>query len=187
MGNMSWWKRFYVVLLAALLIAAIATGTALLVRHGTSPGLELVLSTSTPTPDARAYVSGAVGVPGVYLVQPGDRLGDLVERAGGALDDADLSSVNLAQRVQDQDHFHIPRVGESLPAPTPGKTLLNVNTASMQELMTLPGIGEVKAKAIVACREGQGPFQTIDELMNVDGIGPSTYEGLRDLITVGVP
>jgi len=187
MGNMSWWKRSYIVLLAALFIAAVAMGMALLMRRSTSPGLELVLPTSTPTPDARAYVSGAVGAPGVYLVQPDDRLADLVERAGGALDDADLSRVNLAQRVQDQDHFHIPRVGEVLPTPTAGKILVNVNTASVQELTALPGIGEVKAGAIISYRESRGPFQAKDELMNVDGIGPSTYEGLRDLITVGVP
>lgn len=185
--NMSWWKRIYIGLLSALVIAAFATGTALLMRRSASPGLELVLPTSTPTPDARAYVSGAVNVPGVYPVRQGDRLNDLVERAGGALGDADLSRVNLAQRVRDQDHFHIPRIGESMVAPTSGTTLVNVNTASVQELMALPGIGEVKAKAIVGFREIYGPFQTKDELMNVDGIGPSIYAGLRDLITVGVP
>lgn len=72
-------------------------------------------------------------------------------------------------------------------APTPELQRININTASVELLDTLPGIGEVKAKAIVDYRNQQGPFHRIDELMNVPGIGPTTYQALRGLVTVGEP
>lgn len=181
------WYRLYRVLLVVLVIVAVSGGIAFLVRRTVSPGVEIVIPTATPTVDARAYITGAVRSPGVYTVKQGERLADLVEKAGGALEEADLDRVNLAQSVEDEDHFYIPRRGEELPTATPGGGRININSASVEVLMALPGIGEVKAKAIVDYREQNGPFQTTDELMNVSGIGPATYENIHDLITVGAP
>ena len=179
------WQRMYQLLLVVLLVAAVGGGVAFLVLRSAPPGVEVLMPTPTPTREARAYISGAVASPGVYTVPAGARLADLLELAGGALEGADLDAVNLAQRVRDQDHFHIPRIGEVTPLITPEPDKININTASLELLDTLPGIGEVKAKAIVHYRERNGPFETTDELMNVEGIGPATYEKLRDLITVG--
>jgi len=170
----------YQLLLVVLLVAAVSGGVAFLVRRSAPPGIEVLM----PTPEARAYISGAVASPGVYTVPAEARLADLVELAGGAVEGADLGAVNLAQRVNDEDHFHIPRIGEVTPlASGPGR--IDINSAPLEELDTLPGIGEVKARAILDYREHNGLFETTDELMNVEGIGPATYEKLRDLITVG--
>ncbi len=181
------WHRLYQVLLVVLVIVAVSGGIAFLVRRTVSPGVEIVIPTATPTVEARAYISGAVGSPGVYAVEQGERLADLVEKAGGALEEADLERVNLAQSVKDEAHFHIPRRGEELPTATPGSGRIDINTASVEALMALPGIKEAKAQAIVDYREQNGPFQTTDELMNVSGIGPVIYENVHDLITVGAP
>lgn len=179
------WQRLYQLLLTVLLVAAVSGGVAFLARRSVPSGVEVLIPTPTPTQEAKAYISGAVVSPGVYPVPAGARLADLVEMAGGPLENADLGAVNLAQRVRDEDHFHIPRIGEVTPVArtSPGK--IDINTASAEELETLPGIGETLARAIVDYRERNGPFQTTDELMNVERIGPATYEKLRDLITVG--
>ena len=109
---------------------------------------------------------------------------------GGATEDADLSRVNLALRVRDQDHFHIPRVGEvgvTAPVPTSADQsgLLNINTATIQQLEALPGIGPVKARAIVDYRQKNGAFERPEQIRQVSGIGPATFEGIQDLIYVG--
>ena len=174
------WQRLYQVLLVVLLVAAVSGGVTFLVRRSAPPGVEVLI----PTPEARAYISGAVVSPGVYIMPADGRLADLVELAGGALEGADLGAVNLAQRVRDQDHFHIPRIGEVTPLAQPGSDRIDINTASLELLDTLPGIGPALARAIVDYREDNGPFETPDELINVQGIGPATYEKLRDLITV---
>ena len=96
--------------------------------------------------------------------------------------------MNLALHVQDQDHHHIPAVGEAVAiAPSPGAdapTRTNVNTAGMAELMALPGIGEVRARAIMEHRDQNGDFRSVDELVNVSGIGRTTLDRIRPLVTV---
>jgi len=149
------------------------------------------------------YVSGEVQRPGVYLLNPGDRLEDALAAAGGGTSDANLEAVNLANRVQDEAHYRVPRVGET-PAPEPnavsapagsqdltgddGQTLtglIDLNTASSELLESLPGIGPVRAGAIVADRELNGPFLTVEQITRVQGIGATTYTNIRDLVTVG--
>ena len=182
------------VLLLAVL-AAVGGVVAILLRDSSPGAVEIVLPTSTPPSDVRVYVTGAVNQPGVHQVYEGARLADAVEAAGGAASDADLVAVNLAARVADEDHWHIPRLGETLPAsnatqPTAGAqdsgggTKLDINSASAAALETLPQIGEVRAGDIVAHREANGPFNTIDDLIEVRGIGPRTLETIRDLIEV---
>ena len=157
----------------------------------------------------QVYISGAVRNPGVYSLRPTDRLQQAVEAAGGASAEAQLEAINLAVRVQDEGHYHIPRLGEA-PTPqfVPGPQshrgpasgtgplsaaatgaehcggLTDLNSASTHELEQLPGIGPVRASGIASYREAHGPFQSIDEVQNVTGIGPVTFEGIRDLISV---
>ena len=151
----------------------------------------------------KVYVAGAVLSPDVYELPPGARLNEALAAAGGPTDDADLIAVNLARRVQDEGYYFIPQVGETPPpiasAPTgpdpvepsltPGggpatNTLINLNTASVEELDRLPGIGPAKAQAIVAHREGNGGFQSVEDITSVSGIGPATYQKIKDLVTV---
>ncbi len=178
----------------ALAIVAAAAGVVAILLRDSSPGaVEIVLPTSTPPSDVRVYMTGAVNQPGVHRVEEGARLADAVEAAGGAAPDADLVAVNLAMRVADEDHWHIPRIGEAVPPSTtvPGSAVspggsdkLDVNSASAEELETLPQIGEVRARDIIAHRDANGPFDTIENLIEVSGIGPRTLDTIRDLIEV---
>ena len=134
----------------------------------------------------QVYVTGAVKDPGVYALEDGDRLGQLVESAGGATGDADLEAVNLAALLRDEDHWHIPRIGEAPKVTTTfaanllGK--IDVNSATSVQLEELPGIGEVKARSIIQYRDTNGPFASVDELLAVRGIGPATLDAIRDLV-----
>ena len=152
-----------------------------------SPGLEQGL---------KVYVSGAVRNPGVYRLQPDQRLADALSAAGGATSDANLALVNLAQRVKDEEQYHIPKVGETPPpATSPAgesgaetaascRGLMDLNAASSDQLDTLPGIGPVRANDIVAYREQNGPFASVEEVTGVSGIGPATFEKIRELVAV---
>ena len=99
-----------------------------------------------------------------------------------------MQAVNLAVRVKDQDHWTVPKVGEPTVAPSgaasfePTGGKVDINTADVKLLETLPGIGETRAQAIIQHREEHGPFKRIDDIVAVPGIGSSTLEGLRDLV-----
>ncbi len=169
-------------------IAAIAGAIFLLLQGGPSGGVQVTLPTPTPAvaQEIRVYISGAVQRPGVYTVRDDDRMVEVVAAAGGALADADLNAVNLAIRVKDEDHLHLPRIGESLQPGgdtafgTTGK--IDINSADAQLFQTLPGIGEVKAEAIVRYRGERGEFASVDALLEVSGIGRATLESIRELI-----
>ena len=177
-------------------------------------------------PFLRVYIAGAVKNPDVYTLQPGDRLVDAVQAAGGATAGANLNAVNLAIRMQDEGYYYIP-IEETSPGPAAqlsaepppavaaitanlitgelpktkaeaaadsdpnpdSNTLedgqININIASGQQLETLPGIGTVRAQAIIAYREQHGPFHAIEEITDVSGIGPGLYDNMQHLITVG--
>jgi competence protein ComEA len=141
----------------------------------------------SPTPDnLHVYVTGAVNSPlQVHELPMGSSVQDAINAAGGLVPDAHTATLNLARDLQGNEHVHVPRVSEpnavpSEPSPATGK--LNVNTATTEELDTLPGVGPSTAGAIIAHREQHGPFQSIDELLNVRGIGPSKLDAIRDLI-----
>jgi competence protein ComEA len=152
--------------------------------------------TALPTPaPVRVYVSGAVATPGVYTLPPRSLVNDAIKAAGGPTSDADLERINLAQEVHDQQQIHVPRKGESAqpqPAPsepgstaaTPGVKRVNINTATLAELDTLPKIGPSIAQRIIDYRTKNGPFKKIEDIKNVSGIGDATYEAIKDLITV---
>ncbi len=179
-----------VVVLAVL--ALIAGASFLLMRQSSTGGIQVVLPTSTSAPpvELKVYVSGAVRNPGVYTVNEGDRLDDVIEKAGGVTQAADPDAVNLAARVKDEDHWHIPKVGEVSQGAQSGQTAqnasssgkININAADIEMLKTLPGIGDMKAEAIVRYRKANGPFSSVDDLKAVNGIGTATLEAVRDLV-----
>ena len=167
-----------------LLLAAFGGGVFTLVRQSSPGSVEVLLPTATPQPEIKVYINGAVRNPGVYLSHDGDRLEDVLALAGGLTEDADPVGVNLALRVTDEAHFYIPRIGEAVPTPSPGSGKVNINTASVEELQTLRGIGVVKATDIVEYRQANGPFSRVEDLLLVPGIGPKTLEDLREFIAV---
>ncbi|MDI6874201.1 helix-hairpin-helix domain-containing protein [Candidatus Solincola sp.] len=134
------------------------------------------------------HVAGAVVHPGVVLLDPGARVMDAVEQAGGALPDADLDSLNLAQPVRDGQKITVPRKGESVGdqdgAASQAGGRVNINTAGKEELERLPGIGPTLAQRILDYREANGGFRSVEELRKVSGIGPKKFEELKDLVEI---
>jgi competence protein ComEA len=144
---------------------------------------------ATPVP-ILVDVAGWVRHPGVYELASGQRVVDAIRAAGGARPGALLESLNLAAPLADGIQILVPKQGVA-PAAVPGSAgastagaLVNVNTATAAELEALPGIGEVIAQAIVDYRTQNGPFGTVDELLDVSGIGDATLANIRDLVTV---
>ena len=184
-----------ILLLASVFVAVMGLVFLQLLRREPAP---IILSTATsrpspevtPTPHPfRVYVSGAVLRPDVYTLQPDSIVKDALMAAGGPAEDADLDRINLASALSDGQHVYVPRLGEgSPPVQAPSRLSgiagkINVNTADVTLLVTLPGVGPVLAQRIVAYRQEHGRFDRIDDIMEVPGIGQRTFEALRDLIT----
>lgn len=165
-----------------------------LVKEEAVAGEESAASASEETAasgEVVVHVAGAVSAPGVYTLPADSRVDDAV-RAAGATADADLSQLNLAQKLADGQKITVPAAGEA-PAPADNAApsdssqsgaLININTATQEELETLPSIGEVRAQAIIAYREEHGGFRTTDELMEVSGIGEKIFADISPHITV---
>jgi competence protein ComEA len=166
--------------------------------HPAGPPIDVVTPdpTATPSPPPtpapfRVYVCGAVAAPAVYELPPGSLVEDALDAAGGPTADADLNRVNLAQELSDQQQVTVPQIDEAvIPTPSPGEpptpqpAHLDLNTATAAELDALPQIGPATAQAIVDYRETYGPFEAPEEILEIPGIGPSTFEQIQDLITV---
>lgn len=142
-------------------------------------------------------VKGEIKHPGVYQSSMGERVIDLIHRAGGLTNQADENKVNFAQHVQDEMVIYIPAKGEvdavsagasnGAAAATSGNSenaKIDLNQADSLALQTLPGVGPAKAAAIIDYREKSGPFKAIEDLKNISGIGDKTFEKLKDLIIV---
>jgi competence protein ComEA len=160
----------------------------------TSPPLVITLqprsiSVATPQPTTiEVYVTGAIQKPDVYSLPVGSIVKDLIAIAGGATVDADLEAINLAQRLSDQLHIHVPRKGEVAPTPPAGSApgaLININTADAIQLDTLPGIGPSTAQSIIDYRTKNGPFKKIEDIKNVPRIADTEFNKIKDMITVG--
>ena len=169
--------------MAALFLFAVAV---LLIawRSAAAPTTLEVRSVEAPAGDGvlKVYVTGAVARPGIYQLQPGDRYADALAAAGGPTDDAEPLAVNMARRVRDEDHVHVPRHGEAAPGgPATASSPLDLNTASVAQLETLPGIGPVRAQQIVESRGKHGAFTRPDDLVTRKLIPQSQLDALRDL------
>ena len=151
--------------------------------------------TTTAVPaELTVHVAGAVAAPGVYVLPAGARVVDAIAAAGGALPDGDPDALNLAAPVADGDRIAVGTAGA--PTAVGGGGIshavagsapagpLDVNTASAEQLDALPGVGPATAAAIVAHREANGPFASVDDLEEVRGIGPAKLDALRGLVTV---
>jgi competence protein ComEA len=162
-------------------------------------------ATPVPTPSAVAQASGGaapaspatlivavngrVRKPGLVRLPPGSRVADAIDAAGGVLPDTDLTALNLARKVVDGELIVVGAPGPpgpAGPAAAPGAAggQVNLNTATLAELQTLPGIGEVLAQRILDYRTAHGQFQSVNELRQVDGIGDAKFDKLKDKVTV---
>ena len=172
-------------LIVALLAVPLVSGIFFLVNERLGPREMLVLNpTGSPLGEIAVYVSGAVISPGVYRLQEGDRWIDALEAAGGARPDADLSAVNLARRIEDEDQVRVPTLGQVGIAAASQGPLININTASEADLISLPGIGEVRAGNIINSRTTAGPFGSTQDLVDRELIPKSVLEDIAALITV---
>ena len=131
------------------------------------------------------HVLGAVVSPGLYELREGDRVVDAIAQARGLADGADDAGINLARVLSDGEQLVVPVVGAA-PDPTQptGDGRVNLNTADAAALDTLPRVGPALAERIIAWREANGGFTSVDDLLDVSGIGDATLEGFRDLVTV---
>ena len=159
-----------------------------------TPSGEAVILRPVPTDKPIVvHVTGAVPRPGVYALPKGARVQDGISAAGGFLAEADKANINLAQLLEDGEKLDIPFIEGASPVlatPLPEVVatttdLININTATAAELDTLPGIGPTTAQKIIDYRTQNGPFVNAEDIINVSGIGPASYERIKDLITVG--
>ena len=138
------------------------------------------------------YVCGEVITPGLYYLDADSRVGDAIELAGGMSENANEAGINLADHIEDGAKIYIPSLEDdtasSVTSQDSGGTddngLVNINTASKEELTTLPGIGEARAESIIAYREESGPFSSIEDIMSVSGIKDAAFDKIKDLICV---
>ena len=170
-------------LLAVIVAALVLVGCGLTPRPEPPPLL-------VETPDVRVraasltvHVAGAVVRPGLVVLSPGARIADAVAAAGGATHLAELRSVNLATLVQDGDQIVILQIGEEVSAEA-GDGRISLNRATVADLETLPGVGPVTAQRIVDHRDEHGPFATLEDLLDVSGIGEAKLDAIRDSVVV---
>jgi competence protein ComEA len=190
-------KPWQNILLGALL-TLLAIGAIYLVSSQPR-GKPIELPTSLPPLPLKVYITGAVANPGVYSIPRLSRVENVIQAAGGFLETADTQKINLASKLIDGEEIVVPYIGQNISTTSPRSPTaptqiiqaspsidnpLNINTGTEEQLDNLPGIGAAKAQQIIAFRQQNGPFQNIDDLQNVPGIGPGIFAKIKDLITV---
>ena len=137
------------------------------------------------------HIAGCVENEGVYEIKKDSRISDAIDIAGGLTSDANIKSINLAQKLNDGQKIYIPNINEDIEEYTGDDTnlfeyneLININTATQTQLETLPGIGPSTADKIIQYRKENGNFKNIEDIKNVSGIGDSKYENIKDKICV---
>lgn len=173
---MNWLEKYRTPIIGLLIAVILAGGAVFLYRQFSFPH-STEINISPPSPEISVYVEGEVVNPGVYVLEQDALIADAIEAAGGFTSNADCSSVNLSATPKDGAQIHVYRAGE-----VPQK--VNINTAEVWLLESLPGIGETLAQRIVDYRTVNGYFQIIDDLRRVDGIGASVFEKIKDKIAV---
>lgn len=209
---MSVLKRIWIILLGLLMSFVFACSSKeIRIETGESFDEEISIETEAETEsklekvDSKAliyvYVCGQVKAPGVYVLSEGDRMYQVIDLAGGVLPEGDATRLNLAETLYDGQKIYVPSWEETKESgyeefldenPTAishdlqdsTDDLVNLNKASKDQLMTLDGIGESKAEAIIRYRDEQGLFRSIEELMNVPGIKEGTYSKIKDRISI---
>jgi competence protein ComEA len=198
-----------VVAVVSVLLLGIAIGGAGIMslnRLGSSE--PVLINTAVPAPTSapvatetslQVYVNGAVARPDVYVLPQGSRIKQAILAAGGFTADADTVQINLAQQLSDGMYIYVSVLGETPPpqivipegggsasrsqSMEVGSELVNINTATQKELETLPGIGPSIAQKILDYRQANGPFPTIESILDVPGIGEVKFQQIRELIS----
>ncbi len=191
MNNRVYKKGLAVVLIIVLLIM-IAVGIKLSRKEKemafTGDGVYYNIEKETEKSDSNVYIfvdiDGAVHNPGVYQLKRGDRVNDAINMAGGLIDDAYTKNLNKARILVDGEKIYIMTKNEIESTTEFNTNLININTASVNDLMSLPGIGEVYANRIIDYRYNK-PFGSIEEIKNIEGIGDKTFDKIKALITSG--
>lgn len=176
------WK--FILLILMVLMSTVACGKK-----------EEVLSLETVEPeeeskdketDEEIYVCvcGAVNQEGVYKLPVGSRIYEAIEMAGGFREDAATAEVNQAEVLQDEDRLYVPTISETVSAETEDDGKINLNKATKEELMILPGVGASRAESIIQYRNENGGFKSIEEIMQISGIKEGLFEKIKDLIKV---
>ena len=184
---------FFLLILCALLSGCAYSSPETVRYEDTSfssdPLSSLSYDETVPETDDTIYVSvmGEVVSPGVYILPENSRVFELINEAGGTTKDADLSGINMVLKLTDGMQLYVPGISSSENSVQAGSSfntpaLININTATLEELSTLTGIGATRAKAIIDYREKNGPFNTKEDLMLVNGIKQGIYDGLKDEI-----
>lgn len=173
-NSLRWWWLLAVSLLTAATVAGVAVFT---IRYVSRPDpVEIVVASPEVGSPFEVYLSGTGIREGIYTVDRDATLDDILQRAGVISSDGESLRIKISVIGPEDDPFSEEQSGQT------GK--ININTASLAELVTLPGIGPVKAQAIIDYRNQNGPFRAVDDLLKVSGIGPKTLETIRDKITV---
>lgn len=186
---LAWLERnqFLVLGLTGLLLLAGLAARGLTAQHDPPPLVFRDGAGLTPGGPIRVHVVGAVAAPGVYELTGGDRVEDALVVAGGATSGADLDEINLARKLRDGEQILVPgRTSQTASLPPDGAPL-DINLATQSQLMALPGIGEAYSQRIIDSRLIDGPFVSVEDLLERKVVPERTLAGIRELITVSLP
>ncbi len=191
--------RPYIAMLFLFLV--VLGGTIWALRRPEPVALTIITPTPRPTPTTASVivdVRGAVAHPGVYTLIAGSRVQDALAHAGEVLPNAETRNLNLARKVNDGEQIYVPTIDEATVPPPPASSksnpsnaatktpigIININTATLEELDALPGIGPSIAQRIIDFREQSGAFEQIEDVKKVRGIGDALFSDIQDMITV---